>query len=216
MRQFAVIGLGRFGSSVATTLHEMGYEVLAVDSNEELVQKMADHVTQAVQADARDEDALKALGIRNFDVVVVAIGSDIQASILITLMLKEMGVKQVIAKTLSEMHSKVLQKIGADKVVFPERDMGARLAHSLGSTNVLDYIELSPKYSIVEVVVPVWFVGKTLSQAEFRARHGVNVVAIRRGKEIIVSPGADCVLVAGDILVAVGANENLRLLELEE
>jgi len=216
MRQFAVIGLGRFGSSVATTLHDMGYDVLAIDSCEERVQKLADHVTQAVQADAKDEETLKALGIRNLDVVIVAIGNDIQASILVTLLLKEMGIRCVIAKALNDMHSKVLQKIGADKVVFPERDMGSRLAHSLVATNVLDYIELSPKYSIVEVVVPTRLVGQTLRQSELRAKHGVNVVAIRRGKEIIVSPGAEWVLNTGDTLVAVGANEDLLLIEQED
>ncbi|MGB9847072.1 MAG: potassium channel family protein, partial [Desulfotomaculales bacterium] len=151
MKQFAVIGLGRFGSSVARTLAQMGYEVLAVDSDDERVSAISDEVTYAVQVDAMEEEALKSLGLRNFDVVIVAIGQEVKASILVTVMLKEMGVSKVVAKANDELHGKVLQKVGADVVVFPERDMGVRLAHALVSRNIIDQIRLSPEYSIAEI-----------------------------------------------------------------
>ena len=147
MKQYVVIGCGRFGSSVAKTLYELGNDVLAIDRNEEIVQEIYEYVTHAVQADVMDENVLKELGIRNFDVVIVSIGSDLEASILATLIAKELGVKVVIAKAQSELHGKVLSKIGADKVIFPERDMGVRVGHNLVSSNILDFIELSPDFS---------------------------------------------------------------------
>jgi len=213
MKQFAVIGLGRFGSSVAITLAKMGYDVLAVDTNEEKVNNIMDLVTQAVQIDAMDEQALKALGIRNFDVVIVAIGQDIQSSILVTVMLKEIGVKKVMAKAVTELHGKVLERVGADNVVFPERDMGVRVAHALVSKNILDQINISPDYSIVELIAPQDFAGKALDEAGVRMKHGVTVLAIRRGNDVIISPGAKQVIEAGDILVVVGREEKLRDLE---
>lgn len=213
-KQFAVVGLGRFGASVAKTLSLMGHEVLAIDNDEEKVQEMVESVTHAVQADAMDEDALKALGIRNFDVVIVSIGHDIQASILVTVILKELGVKYVVAKARNDLHGLVLNKIGADKVVYPERDMGMRVAHSLVATNVLDHIELSPEYSILEVVAPDSLVGKTLRQSALRARFGVTVMAIKRGRDIIVSPEAEEVIQEGDILVCIGENDKLHTVEL--
>lgn len=213
MKQFAVIGLGRFGKSVALTLNKMGYNVLAVDTSEEKVSDIMDSVTHAVQVDAMDEQALKALGIRNFDVVIVAIGQDIQANILVTVMLKDMGVKKVVAKAVTELHGKVLVRVGADQVIFPERDMGARVAHALVSKNIVDQINLSPEYSIVELMAPERFAGKTLDEAGVRVKHGVTVLAIRRGNEVIISPGAGQVIKAGDILVVVGREERLKDLE---
>lgn len=213
MRQFAVIGLGRFGQSVAITLARMGYEVLAIDTDEERVNEVMEHVTHAVQIDALDEHALKSLGIRNFDVVIVAIGQDMQASILVTVMLKEMGVREVIAKARTELHGRVLAKVGADKVVFPERDMGIRVARALVTKNILDQIELSPDYSILELVAPEEFVGKTLEESAIRLKHGVTVLAIRRGSDVIISPGAKQVIEPGDILVTVGRNDRLKRLE---
>lgn len=213
MRQFAVIGLGRFGQSVAITLARMGYEVLAIDTDEERVKEVMEHVTHAVQIDALDENALKSLGIRNFDVVIVAIGQDMQASILVTVMLKEMGVREVIAKARTELHGRVLAKVGADKVVFPERDMGIRVARALVTKNILDQIELSPDYSILELVAPEEFVGKTLEESAIRVKHGVTVLAIRRGSDVIISPGAKQVIEPGDILVTVGRNDRLKRLE---
>lgn len=214
-KQFAVIGIGRFGSSVARTLVKMGYEVLAIDRNPNLVQDFAREFTHVVEADATDPDNLKALGIRNFDVVVVAIGDDIQASIMVTLLLKEMGVKHVVVKAVNDLHGKVLEKIGADRVVYPERDMGIRVAHQLVSRQVLDQIQLSSEYRIIEVVAPARFAGKTLGALNLRARWGVAVLAIRREENIVVGPGAEDEIKAGDILVVLGRDEELARLEEE-
>ncbi|MHB1042292.1 MAG: potassium channel family protein [Eubacteriales bacterium] len=213
MKQFAVIGLGRFGSSVARTLSGMGYDVLAVDANEDKVNDIMDYVTHSVQVDAMDEQALKALGIRNFDVVIVAIGQDIQTNILVTVMLKEMGVKNVVSKAITELHGKVLEKVGADKVVFPERDMGVRAAHALVSKNIMDLISLSPEYSVVELLALPEFVGKTLAGSAVRSKYGVTILAIRRLEEVIISPGPKVIIEEGDVLVIVGRNDRLKLLE---
>ncbi|MBX6395600.1 MAG: TrkA family potassium uptake protein [Alicyclobacillaceae bacterium] len=207
--------MGRFGSSVAKTLYQMGHEVLAVDSDREVIEDVMDSVTHAVQADATDEHALRALGLRNFDVVVVAIGADIQASILCTLILRELGVPYIVAKAQTELHGKVLAKIGADKVVHPERDMGLRVAHNLVSPNILDYIELSPDYSIAEVAAGPKMVGKTLRELDIRAKFGCNVMAIKRGENINIAPQADDRLREHDVLVVIGSNEDLRRLEEE-
>ncbi len=213
MRQFAVIGLGRFGRSVAMTLSKIGYDVLAIDVNEEKVNEIMEYVTHAVQVDAMEETALKALGIRNFDVVIVAIGQDMQSNILVTLMLKDMGVKKVVSKAVTELHGKVLGRIGADKVVFPEQDMGVRVARALVSKNILDQINISPDYSIVELLTPDEFAGKTLAQGAIREKYGVTVLAIRRGNEVIISPGAQQVINEGDVLVVVGRDQKLKILE---
>lgn len=213
MKQFAIIGLGRFGTSLALTLTKMGYDVLAVDTNEDKVNNIMDKVTHAVQVDAMDEQALKALGIRNFDVVIVAIGQDVQSNILVTVMLKDMGVKKVVSKAITDLHGKVLERVGADKVVFPERDMGARVAQALVSKNIMDQINLSPDFSIIELMAPEDFTGKTLSEGALRVRHGVTVLAIRRGNEVIISPGAKQVVQEGDVLVVVGRNDKLKDLE---
>lgn len=215
MKQFAVIGLGRFGTSVASTLMAMGHEVLVIDEEQEKIQEVVNLVTHAIQADAKDENALKALGIRNFDVVIVAIGKDTESSILVTVLLKELGVKCVVAKAQTELHGKVLAKVGADKVVFPERDMGARVAHQLASTNVLDHIELSPEFSILEIVAPDVLVGQTLRKYNLRAKFGITILALKRGSEIMVSPSPDAPICEGDILVAIGENKKLRSLERE-
>ncbi|RQD70271.1 MAG: TrkA family potassium uptake protein [Halanaerobium sp. MSAO_Bac5] len=209
MKQFVVIGLGRFGSSVATTLSENGYDVLAIDKNADRVQALADQVTHAVEADATDEDALKTLGVRNFDVAVVSIGDDVSANILCTLILKELNVPYVIVKAPDKLHGKVLTKIGADRVVYPERDMGARIAHNLISSNVLDYIEFAPDYGVIEIIAADKMVGKTLKELELRSRFNVNVMAIKRGEDLHISPGADDKVLEGDRLVVMGKNESL-------
>lgn len=212
-KQFAVVGLGRFGSSVARTLHEMGHEVLAIDENEERVQEFSDKVTHVVQADTTDEDSLSALGIRNFDVVVVAIGQDIQANMLTTLQLKEMGVPYIVAKAQNTLHGKMLQKIGADRVIYPERDMGQRVAHNLVSTNVLEYIALSPDLSIVEVTAPKILIGRSLAETNLRQKYEINVLAIKRNHEIIVPPLPSEKIMAEDIMIVVGGNEGVQRLE---
>lgn len=213
MKQFAVIGLGRFGSSVARTLAKMGYEVLAIDGDEERVNDIAEEVTCAEQVNVLEEKALKSLGLRNFDAVIVAIGQEIKASILVTVMLKEMGVPKIVAKALDELHGRVLEKVGADVVVFPERDMGVRLAHALVSRNIIDQIHLSPDYSIVELIAPAKFVGETLEESALRQKYGATVMAIRRGGDIIISPGARQVIQEGDVLVVIGRDEKLEKLE---
>lgn len=212
-KQFAVIGMGRFGSSVAKTLYNLGFEVLAIDSNETRTQEVVNMVTHAVQADSTDEDALRALGIRNFDVVVVAIGQDIQSSILTSLILKDMGVSMLIVKAQNDLHGKVLKKIGADKVVFPERDMGQRVAHNLISPNILDHIELSEDYSIVEIEVSQQMAGKTLRQLDIRAKYGCNVMSIKSGGKMNIAPHADDVIKPNDVLVVIGKNEDLHNFE---
>lgn len=212
-KTFAVIGLGRFGGSVAQTLDSMGYEVLAVDRNPQRVQDMSQIVTHAIEADSTDENALKAMGIRNFDVVVVAIGDDIQSSILTTLILKEMGAKKIVVKAVNELHGKVLYKIGADRVVFPERDMGVRLVHNLISPNILEYVELSKDYSIVEIVAGDFFKEKTLQELDIRARFGCNVMAIKSGEKFNIAPAATDVIHEGDLLIVIGHNDDLKKLQ---
>ena len=187
--------------------------MLAVDSDEEVVQNISDSVTHSVQVDANDENSLRALGIRNFDCAVIGIGDNIQSSILATVLVKELGVKYVITKATNALHAKVLYKIGADRVVFPERDMGERVAHNLVSSNILDYIELSPDYSIAEVVSPVEWHGKTLRELNIRARYGISVMAIKRNNDIDISPSADNIIEPGDIIVAIGSIQELNTLE---
>ncbi len=215
-KQFAVIGLGRFGSSVARTLYEMDFEVMGIDENEDRINEIIQSVTHAVVADSTDENALKEIGIRNFDVVVVAIGADIQASILTVLILKEMGVKKIVAKAQNERHGQVLYKVGADRVVFPERDMGVRVAHNLISANVLDFIELAEDYSVAEVVVSNRMVGKTLRQLDVRAKYGVNVIAIKSGEKFNIAPGPDELIREKDVLVVIGHNLDLKEFEEQE
>ncbi|NOU63481.1 TrkA family potassium uptake protein [Paenibacillus sp. LMG 31461] len=211
--QFAVIGMGRFGSAVAKTLSQLGFEVLAIDQDEETVQDVSAYVTHAVQADSTDEEAMRALGIRNFDVVVVAIGEDIQASILTTLILKEMGVATTIVKAVNDLHGKVLKKIGADKIVYPERDMGQRVAHHMISSNIIDYIELSADYSIVEMRASKEMIGKSLRELDVRAKYGCNVIAIKHNEQMTIPPSAEAPLKQEDILVIVGKNSSLQNLE---
>lgn len=213
MRQFVVIGCGRFGTSLAQTLYSLGYDVMAIDKSEEIIQEISSSVTYAVQADALDENTLKTLGISNFDVAVVTIGSDMQASIMATLIAKELGVNLVISKAQNELHAKVLQKIGADKVVFPERDMGARIAHNLVSSNILDYIEFAPDYSIVEIVVPDNWRNKTLRELKLPTTYGINVIAVKQGDGLNISPYADDIIDADDILIVIGNNKDLQKLE---
>jgi len=214
-KQFAIIGMGRFGSSVAKTLCGLGFEVLAIDGNETRIQEVINIVTHAVQADSTDEEALKGLGIRNFDVVVVAIGQDIQSSILTTLILKDLGVKTIVVKAQNELHGKVLEKIGADRVVYPERDMGIRVAHNLISPNILDHIELSDDYSIVELKVSSPMIGRNLRQLDIRAKYGCNVMGIKSSKGMNIAPRAEDVIKENDILVVVGKNEDIHNFEMK-
>ncbi|AIY84251.1 potassium transporter Trk [Clostridium baratii] len=212
-KQFVIIGLGRFGSSVAETLYGLGNDVLVIDKDEDLIQDISDSVTHAVQMDATDENALRTLGLRNFDVAVVTIGSNIQASVMVTLLVKELGVKYIIAKGNSDLHAKVLYKIGADRVILPEKDMGVRVAHNLVSESILDFIELSPDYSIMEIEAPEEWRGKSIRELKLRSKYGINVMAIKKADSINLSPLADDTVDAKDILVAIGSAEDLSKLE---
>ncbi|MGG6432226.1 potassium channel family protein [Anoxybacillus sp. D401a] len=214
-KEFAVIGLGRFGGSVCRTLSEQGMEVLAIDVDEEKVNAYASIASQAVVADSTDENVLKSLGIRNFDHVIVAIGDNIQASILTTLILKELGVEKITVKATNDYHEKVLKKIGADHIVHPERDMGERIANNMISNNVLDYLELSDRHSIVEIVANEKLHGHSLLELDIRAKYGINIVAIKRHNDIIVSPLASETIYAGDILIVIGADQDIDRFESE-
>lgn len=209
MKQFIIIGIGKFGESIATNLYKMGHDVLAVDIDEERVQYIANKVTHAVQADATEEGTLEALGVKHFDGAVVTIGESVQASILITLLCKELGIRHVLAKAQNELHAKVLYKIGADRVVFPERDMGLRVAHSLVSSSYLDYIELTPDYSIVELKAAKDWQGKSLKDLNIRAKYGINIMAIKQDDKVVVSPAADDTIQRDDVLVVIGKAEDI-------
>ncbi|MCF6412066.1 potassium channel family protein [Pseudalkalibacillus salsuginis] len=212
-KQFAVIGLGRFGGSICRSLSNNDMEVLAIDIDEDRVNEFSSIATHAVIADSTDESVLKSLGIRNFDHVIVAIGDNIQASILTTLILKELGVSHITVKAQNDYHEKVVRKIGADRIVHPERDMGQRIAHNIMSNNVLDYLELSDEHSIVELIASGKMHDKTLIELDIRANYGCNVVAIKRDEEIIVSPQATQTIVKGDILIVIGADNDVNRLE---
>ncbi|WP_442599327.1 potassium channel family protein [Neobacillus sp. D3-1R] len=212
-KEFAVIGLGRFGGSICRELADQGMEVMAIDNNEERVNQFAMIASHAVVGDTTDEAVLKSLGIRNFDHVIVAIGDDIQSSILTTLILKELGVKNITVKAQNDYHEKVLRKIGADHVVHPERDMGKRIAHNIVSNNVLDYLELSDQHSIVEIVASSKLDGYSLIDLDIRAKYGINIVAIKRETEILVSPQASEAIRKGDILIVIGADADINRFE---
>ncbi|KIL47548.1 potassium channel family protein [Jeotgalibacillus campisalis] len=212
-KEFVVIGLGRFGGSIVRELVEQGMEVMAIDKFEDKIDEFANIATHAVMADSTDESVLRSLGIRNFDHVIVAIGDDIQASILTTLMLKEIGVKKITVKAQNDYHEKVLRRIGADKVVHPERDMGKRIAHNIVSNNVLDYLELSDEHSIVEIVANDLLIGNTIIGLDIRAQYGINIVAIKRKDDIIVSPQATDEIQADDILIVIGADTDINRFE---
>ena len=210
MKTYVVIGLGRFGGSVAKQQCKLGCEVLAIDTNPELVQHIAADVTHAVVADAQDKDVLRALGAGNFDCGIVAIGDNLAASVLATMNMKELDIPYVVCKAHDETHRKVLEKLGADRVVIPEQENALRLAHSLSSPNVLDYIELSGEYSIIEVPAPAVWNGKTLKELNVRAKLGVNIIAIRRDGGFNVSPGADFTFAEGDVIVVLGDSAGLK------
>lgn len=212
-KQFLVIGAGRFGSSLARTVYDLGHDVMVIDTDEVRVQLISQEVNHAVRCDTSSEESLRALGVGDFDVVVVAIGQDIQASIMTSILLKELGAGFVVAKANSELHGKVLTKIGVDRVVFPERDMGQKVAHSLIFENIVDLIELSPDYSIVEVLAPGDFAGRSIQGVDLRAKYGVNMIAIRNRQGVTnISPMASDIIQEGDILVVIGENKALKKL----
>jgi trk system potassium uptake protein TrkA len=213
MKSYVVIGLGRFGSEVARRLCELGCEVLAIDNSNELVQQISSDVTQAVVADAQDKEVLRALGVKEFDCGIVAIGGSLNDSVLATLNLKELGVAHVVCKAHDETHKKVLLKLGADQVVIQEQENAARLARSLSSFNVLDYIELSEDYGIIDVPAPASWVGKTLRELNVRAKVGVNILAIKHDGKVNISPSPDAPIEKADVLVVLGDTLALKAMQ---
>lgn len=213
MKSYVVIGLGLFGQSVARQLCAMGAEVLAMDVRSDLVQQVSDDVTHAVVGDAQDKEILRALGVREIDCAILAVGDDLAASVLITMNLKELNVPYIVCKAHDETHRKVLEKLGADRVVIPEQEYSQRLARNLLSHNVLDYIELSKDYGILEVPAPKSWVGKTLKELNVRANLGVNIIAVQNGTDTNVSPAADYQIREADTMVVLGDNFALETVQ---
>lgn len=213
MKSYIVIGLGLFGAETAKQLCKLGCEVLAMDIRSELVQQWSQEVTHAVVGDSRDKSVLRALGAGDFECAIVAIGDDLAASVLTVMNLKELGVPQIICKANDETHRHVLEKLGASRVLIPEQEHAVRLARSLSSPNVLDYIELSDDYGIIEVPAPRTWQNKTLKELNIRAKLGVNIIAIRHGGEISVSPAADYCIAQGDVMVVLGDSVALEAVQ---
>ena len=209
MKSFVVIGMGRFGSSIAKELYKHGNEVMVIDENEELIQDIADDVTHAVVGDAADEAVLRSLGLRNFDVAIIAIGANLEASILVTVLLKEQGIKYILAKAQNELHGTILKKVGADRVILPEKDMAVRVANQLVQSNMLDYIALSTEYSIAEIKVPENWVGKTLKELDIRVHYGINIMAIKSDDGINISPRGEDILGEDDLIVVIGTDKEI-------
>ena len=218
-RSFAVIGLGRFGSAMARTLAELGQDVIGIDSSEERVRQMADVIGQALELEATDDKALRAAGIQDVDVAVVSIGENIEASLLVVTLLRELGISNIVAKAVTPLHGRILEKLGVSRVIFPEREMAIRIAHSLVLPNVIDYIELSREFSIIEIPAPATFVGKTLKQLELRPRFGLTLVAIKRANgdggvlTTNIAPAADETILRDDVLALLGSNDRLAKLD---
>ncbi len=207
--QVMVIGLGRFGSALALELERLGHEVLAIDRSEQLVNEIAPDVTHALQLDAADEDALRSAGAGDFPTAIVAISSDAEPSIFATMVLKRLGVRNVIAKAGSLLHGEILSRIGADRVVFPERETGLRLAHSFNVPNVIDYLDVAPSFGIEKIRPPKAFVGKSLGELDLKGRLGLTPIALRRGQQVFVNPAREERLTDGDELILIGRDEKL-------
>jgi len=212
-KQIVVVGLGRFGSSVCRELYQLGHEVMALDMDPEKVEDMAEFSSQATVADATDKSQLKALGVRNFDQAIIAIGDDLQASVLCTLMLKEIGLEKVWVKARDMQHKKILEKVGADRVIQPEYEMGIRTAHHINSEKIVDYIDLSKDYSIVEMAATDKITGKSLLQLDIRVKFNCIILAVKRGEDVNIAPLPSDVVQMGDILVVMGHRNDLKKLE---
>ena len=208
-KQYIVVGLGRFGRAIAETLCQDGAEVLGVDRGMDVVERLRDELTQTIQMDAMDRDALETLGVRDFDIVFVTMGSDIRASGTIVLLLKELGARRIIAKAHDEFHGRMLEKLGADQVLLPERDMGRRVAHSLVSGNVIEFMELSTQYSMAEIRPKPEWVGKTLKELAMRSSMDINVVAIRNGDAVNAMPQPETRISEGDVMLVVISESSL-------
>lgn len=211
-KEFVVFGLGRFGKSVATTLADSGCEVLVVDDNEDKIQEIAGEVTFAVKADVTDADALEGLGISNFDGAIVAIGENLEASVMVTILAKEMGIPYVLAKAQTDIHAKVLKKVGADMVVFPEKETGIRIANNLLMGNFFDAVELSSTFSMMELDILKEWDNHSLRELNLRAKYKINVIGLKRNNRLDINPDADTLLHKGDVVVIIGRNEVLNKL----
>lgn len=212
-KQFIIFGIGRFGSALARTLCELGHEVLAVDSDESRVAAIAPYVTNAVQMSTNDEESMGSLGIRNFDAVIVAIGDDLQHSLLVSIMCKELGAKYLIGKATDATHAKMLTKLGVDKIIFPERDMGIRVAHTLVNPHTLDLINLRGDHIIADIICPKEWVGKSLAELALRNRYKLSLLAIYQGQEMNMDITAATRFKQGDNLLLLGHKNDVRLVE---
>jgi len=218
MKTFVVIGLGRFGTAIARELAALDHEVIAIDRDENKVNAIADEVTHAMAADIQDENVLRRMGVAECDCAIVAFATSLQDNILVTLLLKELGVKRVIAKARSEMHVRVLKKVGADQIVFPEEDMGIRLARILDSGRVLDYVDIGGQYRVAEIQPPSEWHGKSLMALDLRRSSNLNVLLIKtqRGKGQLVNPSAEYVIRPDDIVVVMGEEKDVAEVSDEE
>lgn len=212
-KRYAVIGLGRFGASVARVLNEMGQLVLAVDSNPDRVDALAPVINRVVRADTTDPAALKALRIGEFDTVIVAIGDHVESSVITCLNCLDCGVKHLVAKAQDDAHGRVLERIGCDRVVYPQRDMGARVANNIAAGGIIDFVRLSERYGLADLEAPDQFCDKTLQELDVRNKLGLNVVIIKRGKQMIVSPGPSERILKGDAIVVIGDAEGITRLQ---
>lgn len=212
-KQYIVFGIGRFGSALCKALGEMGHEVLAVDSNEDHISAISPFVTQALQLNATDEEAMHSLGVRNFDAAIVSIGDNLRDSIMVTLLCKELGSKYLVAKATDELHAKMLKKMGADRVVFPERDMGIRVAKTLVSPRILDLMNLTGDYMMADITAPLGWVGHTLGELDVRKKYNVSVLVVHREADIIMSLSADTRILHGDDLLILGHREDIERVE---
>lgn len=210
MKSFIVLGLGMFGKSIAKTLYDMDYEVLGVDKDENIVNEFAGVITHTVQADITSETFLKSIDINKFDAVIVAVGTNMQTSIMTTVLLKELGVKYILVKTQNEFEEKILYKLGADKVILPEKDMGVKVANNLVTHNFYDIIEISPDYSIVSIAPPSSWIGKDLGNLAVRSKYGINILAIKHEDDTNINPDADTVIEEGAIITIMGTNPDLK------
>ena len=211
-RQVAVLGLGRFGSAVARELARLGHEVLAVDASEKVAQDLANEVTHAAQADITDHESLSALGLGDFDAVIVGVSSDLQVSILATVLLRRLGVQRILAKAANELHGSILEEVGASRVVYPERETGFRVAHSFAAPGVRDYLDVAPGYGIARIAVAESWVGKRLGELDLKNSYGVTAMLINRDGGVIVAPPESEVLRSDDALIVAGLDEDLERL----
>jgi trk system potassium uptake protein TrkA len=212
-KRYAVIGLGRFGASVAKVLTEMGQYVLSIDSSEQKVDALAPTLHRVVKADSTDPGALRALRIQEFDTVIVAIGDNVEASVITVLNCRDLGVKHLVAKAQDDAHGRVLERLGVDRVVYPQRDMGARVASNISAGGIIDFVRLSEKYGMAELDPPDSLVGKSLLELDLPKRYGLNVMAIKRGKRVIVSPRAEERIAQEDLLVVIGDAQGISRLQ---